>query len=289
MAMTGETSAAKPDDPAAHALYDRMIAALRAPQSLTYTSHYRWRARGSELGSCTYRIWLSKPNFFRLETTTSAGEKGGVLIGDGTQLWIHWPKGRPVFSSEVTPPSDEERVKCYLRKPAPIGGHSVGHEVGLLGAGMCMTIIDPSTFHGYTDSLQPHLDGVTARAPERVGDEPCDVIEVSYMGGQRVWKLWIAQRDHLPRKLHEVVHVSYDIETDEEWSDLVIDTPAPRELFMWRPPEGFKQWQLPAPEDALLKPGARAPDFELNLADGATVKLADYRGKVVWLVFWRVG
>ena len=36
-------------------------------------------------------------------------------------------------------------------------------------------------------------------------------------------------------------------------------------------------------------PGRQAPDFELLSTDRSKIKLSDYRGKVVWLTFWRVG
>jgi hypothetical protein len=63
---------------------------------------------------------------------------------------------------------------------------------------MSMPIIDPSTFFGYTDSLQPYLDGVMSRGTEKVGEEECDVIELSLMKHQRSWYFWISSKDHLP-------------------------------------------------------------------------------------------
>ena len=36
----------------------------------------------------------------------------------------------------------------------------------------------------------------------------------------------------------------------------------------------------------LLKPGTAAPEFQLNDLDGKAVKLSDFRGKTVVLVFW---
>jgi peroxiredoxin len=42
-------------------------------------------------------------------------------------------------------------------------------------------------------------------------------------------------------------------------------------------------------EDSLLKPGSTAPDFELASVDGGRIRLSNYRGKAVWLCFWRIG
>jgi outer membrane lipoprotein-sorting protein len=82
------------DEPAAHAAYNRMIEAMHQARTLSYTSRYEcedWGVRTSH----TFRLWLKKPNFFRMETRWTTGELEGILIGDGTRLWIHWPKGRP--------------------------------------------------------------------------------------------------------------------------------------------------------------------------------------------------
>ncbi len=43
-----------------------------------------------------------------------------------------------------------------------------------------MTILDPSTFHGYTDSMQPYIDGVKSLPDEKVEDEDCDGIEAEH-------------------------------------------------------------------------------------------------------------
>jgi hypothetical protein len=152
-----------------------------------------------------------------------------------------------------------------------------------------MPVLDPSTFHGYTDSLQAYLDGVKSLGTEKVGDEDCDKIEVSIMKHQRSWYLWLSKRDHLPRKLKQVVRVSYDIVMHEEWSSVTLNAEIPDTMFVWKPPEGWKEWRLPRPEERLLKPGAQAPDFDLTSADGKRIKLSDYRGRAVWFYIWRAG
>lgn len=176
-----------------------------------------------------------------------------------------------------------------MKEETPLAKHSIGHKVAYLGVPMNVSILDPSTFHGYTDSLQPYFDGAMGMGTEKVGDEECDTIEASFMKHQRSWYLWLSKKDHLPRKVKEVVRVSYEIISHEVWSDIVIDGEIPADRFVWTPPEGWRQWKMPEPEELLLKPGTPAPDFELTAIDGGKVKLSDFRDKIVWLYIWRAG
>jgi len=217
----------------------------------------------------------------------------GVLVGDGDYFWIHWPKGRPRYGFDQSRerPREYERTRLisYMKHRTPVGQHSIAHETGKLGAGMGMTIIDPSTFHGYTDSLQQYLDGVRSMGTNKVRGQECDVIEVSFMNHQRSWYLWLSRRDHLPRKLKEVVRASYDITIYEWWFDVTINGQVSMDTFAWKPPDGWEEFRFPAIEEGLLKPGAKAPDFELASVDGGRIKLSDYRGKVIWFYVWRAG
>lgn len=275
-------------DAAGLALYQKMIEAIRKADSLTYTSRYEMKADKLAIAS-TYRVWLKKPNFFRVETESAALGPCGILIGDGHQLWIHWPQGRPFVDAD-SPEDKKTQRTSYLTKPAPPGGHSIGHETGLLGSGLTMPIIDPSTFHGYTDSLQPYLDGVTSLPEEKVGTEECDHILVNFMKHQRSWEIWLSQADHLPRKLQQIVHVKYDIIMNEEWSDITTNADIPDAQFAWKPPADWTEWRMPTIEDGLLKPGAVAPEFELaSSIPGIRIKLSDFRGKNVWFYVWRAG
>jgi len=124
---------------------------------------------------------------------------------------------------------------------------------------------------------------------EKVEDEECDVIEVSFMKNHRSWYLWLSRQDHLPRKLKQSVRVAYDEVKHEQWSQVTINAEIPPEKFAWAPPEGWQQCRMPDPEERLLKPGQDAPDFELVSADGGKIKLSDYRGKVVWFFLWSAG
>jgi len=281
------------DEPEAHGLYDQMVETMRKAESLSYESDYRWESsRSGELGHCTYTVWLKKPNYFRLEAARD-DQVRGILVGDGERLWIHWPNGRPQwgweYEGERAKEYERTRLISYMTQQTPVGRHSIGHQTSRLGAGMSMTIIDPSTFHGYTDSLQAYLDGVRSLGTERIGDEDCEGIEVSFMKHQRSWYLWLSKRDHLPRKLREVVRVSYDIITHEHWSNVTINGEIPDEKFAWKPPADWVEFRFPAIEEGLLKAGTEAPDFELASVDESQVRLSDFRGKVVWFYLWRAG
>jgi peroxiredoxin/outer membrane lipoprotein-sorting protein len=278
------------DEPAAHRLYDRMIEAMREAKSLSYLSHYQREAVGKFNTACTYRVWLKKPNSFRMETQTVSGQQGGVLIGDGKSLWIHWPSGRPHWEYVNETAADElTRFRSYMTKPTPQGKHSIWHEAIFLGAGMSYPILEASAFHGRIASLESHSDGVRSLGTQTIGGEDCEQIEVSLLDHQRSWNLWLSKQDHLPRKLKETTRVTYDVVTREEWSAVTVNGDIPDSMFAWQPPAGWTEWKLPDDEDGLLKPGSRAPDFDLTSIGGERIRLSDFRGKPVWLCFWRVG
>jgi len=164
-----------------------------------------------------------KPNCARVEVLDREGTESGILILDGLTAWTWRPNGKPAYGWELegsrAAEYQEYRMRYYMKSAAPPAMHSSGHKTGELGAGMGMTIIDPSVFHGYTDSLQPYLDGVQSMGKEDVDGVLLDKIEVSYMKHQRSWYLWLSPDDLLPRKLEQVVRVSGgDIIAKESWS-----------------------------------------------------------------------
>ena len=103
------------------------------------------------------------------ELTSEAGADSvnGVLTGDGDSLWIYWPAGRPKYQWEdwgdFAKTYEKHRLTSYKTKSTPLGKHSIGHEIMSLGGGMFMPVLDPSTFHGYTDDLTSNLHRSRAR------------------------------------------------------------------------------------------------------------------------------
>jgi outer membrane lipoprotein-sorting protein len=276
------------DEPAAHALYNRMLATLREARSFYYKSQYRREAHGEPSPSATYQLWMKKPGYARVEAT-SEDRLRGVLVGDGENFWIYWPEGRPYWSFEDAEEHAKTRLHRYMKTDTPAQRYSLAHEIRSLGAGTGMTILEPSVFHGYRDPMDPYLDGVGDLGTETIDGEVCDQIEVSFMDHQRSKYLWLSRRDHLPRKLKEVIRVANEIVIHERWSNVTLDEEFPADPFAWRPPAGWQEWRPPRLEEGLLPRGATAPDFDLVGIDGSRLRLCDYRGKAVFLAFWRAG
>jgi outer membrane lipoprotein-sorting protein len=282
------------DEPAARALYNQMIETMRKTDSLSFTSHLQWEQQGGRWkGDCIYRAWLKKPNYFRIETEVeskvekdAAPDPGGILIGDGDTEWTYWPQGRFKYPFDDPEAFEKTRLTSYMKKPAPLASHSISHDIRHLVSGMSWPVFDISTFHGYTDSLQPYLDGVKGLGTEKVGTEDCDKMEVRFMKGEQSWYLWISQRDHIPRKLKHVRRVSPEVVVGEDWSSITLNADMPETLFAWKPPDGWTQYQFPPIEAGLIKPGTATPDFELASADGKQIRLSDFRGQVVWFYIW---
>ena len=80
--QTNAAEAEFQDNPAAHKLYREMIQAMRKATTLSWTGKNRWNFEGRFVATDTYRIWLKKPNYARVEMTRTGGkESGGILAG----------------------------------------------------------------------------------------------------------------------------------------------------------------------------------------------------------------
>jgi len=275
------------DELEARALYKKMIEAIRGAKTLSYESCLREEVDGEKWEPWTYQVWMKKPNFFHVETMTKDGANHGILVGDGRYAWSYWPNGRPWFSGEDHDDYEKSRFNVYMKEPAP-GKYSIGYAKVMLKSN-CFPVLNPSVFQGINDSLEPYIEWVRCLGVEKVGHEECDVIEISLIDLKRSYMFWISRRDHLPRKLKDIVRTKGEHITQEVWSKVRLNAPIPPEMFRWTPPDGWTQWHPPTAEDRLLKPSRPAPDFDLLSVDKSRINLSGYRGKVVWLTFWRVG
>jgi len=230
------------DDPVAHTLYEVMVRTLQEANSLSYTSV----CSGPDERTSTYRVWLAKPNALRVEVSNGPRESG-TLVCDGNDLWIYWEGDRPFLRVDDPNTYEKTRSNVYVRRSAKAGEVSIANEMALLGIAWYGIILDPSLFHGHADPLESSVDGVRARGQDRIGDQECDVIEVSYDRAHRTRYFWVSRHDNLPRKVKEVVRpteASVTV-TVEEWSEVVINPEIPQRTFIWSPPEGWRQWNPP--------------------------------------------
>jgi len=273
------------DEPAARAVYEAMLQAIRSANSLSYDS-----SCGNLDGRLSmYKIRLAKPSLFNIDLVNFPSLKGATLVGDGNDLWLYWSGTRQYLWFDDQESYDKTKENCYVKKPVVAGRDSIAGEIARLGIAWNGCILDPSGFYGRTDAFDPYIDGIRSAGTNKIGTEKCDVIEISFLKAQRTRHLWISRKDHLPRRIKEIVRVADNKIAVEEWSNIRVNDAIPQKTFAWTPPADCQPWNVPQPQDLLVKSGQEAPDFELSTPRGNKLKLSDYRGKVVWLYLWQCG
>ena len=286
--VPAEESGAFTDEAAAHALYDQMLEVFRSENTIYLESEYRWGTPDMGLGHLVYRLWMKKPNFARLDVVDRESDLEATLVLDGESFWVFWPKGRPWLERMPRELYEKTRMISYIHWPAPPGEHSILHKVADMQTSMTVSIFEYSTFHGYTDAMLEHLGAVRGLGTETIDGQLCDVIELSFMLGQRKKKYWISRESRIPLRLEQAIETVPRIITTEAWTGIEIGGDIDDALFDWNPGEGWYEYRDPELEDGLVPTGEAAPDFELDLFGGGRFRLSEQRGNVVWLVFWRV-
>ena len=266
-------------------LYRRFTDALAEMQTLTLDSKYLWTSEGKTIGDCTIRYFLKKPDLYRVEIIDRKGEAAGLLVCDSEFCWKTWPKGTAFFSQYTGAIKNETDI---YTKDRAVKGMSISHQLNVLPE-VCMPVFNANAFFGGEESVMAYLDEIEHLGEEDVEGEACHKLKVSMMDGQRVRTIWLSKKDFLPRKLFSDLVVARPQTTTEVWSRIAIDSEFAGGLFAWKPPEGFEERRIPTVEDMILQVGDEAADFTLRDADGKPLALAEYKGKIIWLMFWRIG
>ncbi|MDI6449717.1 redoxin domain-containing protein [Anaerobaca lacustris] len=272
------------EEPAARALYEAMVQAARDAETLSYRSI----CSGPDSGPSAYTVQLKKPNLVHVEMTNGMSTKVTTVLGDGDRVRIFWSGDRPFLKVDDFERNEPTQSNVYVDMTGSPA--EVADEMARLGVAWSDLVWSPSVFFNGADEFEPHIDGIRLRGTNEASGEECDVIEVSYFKAQRTRHYWLSRKDHLPRRIKEIVRLAgHNRVIAEDWFRVEIDERISDETFAWTPPEGSDAWTPPEWEEFLLKPGTEAPDFELALAQKGVIRLSDLRGKVVWLCLWQVG
>jgi len=281
------------DETHAHQLYERMITKIKSLPVLYYESVYKTNFSPWFMYPKYYRIWLKKPNSVRIESYTKMSlfdivlnkcKLSGVLVGDDSNYWIYWPDKRPFFSWEKD--ISNNISKCYFNVKYPVTT-VLNRFLYITSIDNC--ILEPQIFFGQEDALNDYMDGIRVVHKEEIDDIEYIVVEISYMQGQRKKFIWISTETFLPRKMKEFVKTAKPVMFQEEWINIVTYGDFQGDIFKWDPPDYWHELHYRNAKLTFLEKGIPAPDFKLSTTTGKQISLSNFRGKVIWLCFWKQG
>lgn len=281
------------DETYAHQIYEKMITKMKSLPGLYYESVYKTNASPWFMYPKYYRVWLKKPDSVRIESYIKLSlfdivlnecKLSGVLVGANSNYWIYWPNKPPFFTCEKDISTNLRN--CYYNFEYPL--------ITVLNRFLYMTSIDycilePQIFFGQEDVLNDYMDGIRVVHTEEIDDIEYIVIEISYMQGQRKRFIWISTDTYLPRKMKELVKTAKPFRCEEEWANIVTYGDFQGDIFKWNPPDDWHKLHYRNAKLTFLEKGIPAPDFKLSTTKGEQISLSNFRGKVIWLCFWKQG
>jgi len=242
-----------------------------------------------------YAVWLKKGNLARVEIRDVLfPDDGSNIIYDGKSLWAYY------VGEKLTVVLDKNTIlgkvkNMYMIKDISQGS-SLSHDIMNYGASVSMPVLYLSKFFGYHSALEDEEMTVSYIGEDTVNEARTHHIKVEMLGGQRISDYWISATDYLPRKMEEilVMNTSANSHRTERWSNVALNEDLPDSLFSWKPPDNWKEYSRPAQklmEDSQIdmKKNFYRTFTNLALLGGGTFNLRDYKGKMVLLVFWRLG
>lgn len=242
-----------------------------------------------------YAVWLKKGNRARVEIrdVLFPGD-GSTIIYDGKKLWAYY------VGENLTVALDKNtllgKVKnIYMTKDISQGS-SLSHDIMNYGASVSMPVVYLSKFYGYHSALEDEEMTISYVGDDTVNGVMTHHIKVAMLGGQRISEYWISTTDYLPRKMNEilVMNASYNSNRTERWSGVTLNEDLPDSLFSWKPPHDWTEYSRPIQKSIEnsqmdMKKNLVQTFTNLALLGGGTFNLSDYKGKMILLVFWRLG
>ncbi len=254
-------------------IVDKTMDALQNASSLQFNANLSLNmALGEDKQevSSAFRVAAEDPN--KLSMVSEGGPMGMTLVSDGKDLYTYLPA-----------------LSQYMVEPAPGAMQAILDQAGANPPALFILAL---TAENPREIL---LDGVTDG--KYVGTETLDGVESHHMAfthPELNWDLWV-QTGEKP----VIVRIKPDLgkalaqEVPEmkaemiiSYSNWVVGEDVPDDTFKFTPPEGAQLVSNDQePPHALL--GATAPEFQLDLLDGGSVKLSQHKGKdIVILDFW---
>ena len=285
-------------DPAAKAKLQAASDAIRAAKSISYKVESK--GEGGMLAGfmpkSTATVHLERsPSDGKLWMTRVEGRSTPALGSEGAKDFL-------VIGNGVTKAWKDEAQKAVVER---LNYQAGGEQVDLANNGCALEFFEAEPF-----AKEMSVGTITLEAPAEVGGVMCDVVR-SDDGRQRPHRVFIAQSDHLPRRIEHRIEDG-TMNDAQVWlmTDVKINEPAPAGSFAISTPEGWRYLPATPPATATtpkggdgttttaaapLSPRQRAvgvnvqdlaPDFELANETGEKVKLSGLHESVVVLDFW---
>ncbi len=268
------------DEVEARNLYGKMFDAFPLSSTLSFSVEFspilndKGILKGvtyANVGS--YRIWMKKPMQFRWEAVDRKGNVQTVFISNGDSIYVYWPQGRgrmPVDQNNEIYKSTRHNV--FFKENFSMSKLQMW--LGTLSSDHIRPILFPPVhFNGLRNPMQ-YAKAIRIVGEEKMNGELCDVIEVSFLFGQRSHLLWLSKIDHLPRRIKQVSRVCEYLTTYETWHDVHQNEDIPDRMFEWNPPADWTEIHIPSPSlPPLLQSGEDAPDSSLMYTNGELIRL----------------
>jgi thiol-disulfide isomerase/thioredoxin len=283
-ALVAPAAPAPQDDPRAVAVLRRAEARLRSLRSVEGEWEHTARWNGADgkptrVKRETVALRLARPNLWRVEThLVSVAPKRLPTDGD----WADVSDGKtatrllPDHQYTTGKPSAARALENFLPLkgffPPASGPATLCANRRRLGDRVTLAYLGRATWAGVLcEGVRVHFRPVGEDAKYRL-EKTHDI----YVGADGLIHRWV-----------ETPPAGDTVYETNEWTArrLVADVPPPPGTFALTLPADARPYAPPA-NRVLLPAGTPAPDFAVTTADGKTVSLSDYRGKVVVLDFW---